>query len=142
MTTHLANTQVVELAAVYGIATRLVDGNDVAAVLTAAEDAVARARAGAGPTLIEAQTTRWRGHFEGDPQKYRLREELHAMTERDPITAWRTVLENHIGVATVELDRIESEVTAAVAADAEEAEAMPLSDADGLDRHVYPGDPR
>ncbi|MFT4286991.1 thiamine pyrophosphate-dependent dehydrogenase E1 component subunit alpha [Nocardioides sp.] len=135
---HLANPRVTELAAVYGMAAQQVDGNDVGAVLLSAREAVARARAGDGPTLIEARTTRWRGHFEGDPQRYRPREELQAMTERDPLPAWRAALVSSYGVAEEELDRMAAEVAAEVSAAAEQAEAMAPSDPAGLTRFVYP----
>src|SRR5258708_19797478 len=62
-----------------------VDGNDVEQVLRAATDAVDRARAGLGPTLLECVTYRWRGHFEGDPQPYRSQDEVAAWKERDPL---------------------------------------------------------
>ena len=52
----------------------------------AAGEAVARARAGDGPTLIEAVTYRWRGHFEGDPQPYRTQDEVTEWKARDPVT--------------------------------------------------------
>lgn len=138
LSSHLANPRVTDLAASYGMATRAVDGNDVGEVLRAARDAVSRARAGEGPTLIEASTTRWRGHFEGDPQRYRPREEIEAMTERDPLPAWRSVLESTYDVATEELDRMDAEIRSQVMSAADEAEAMPPSDPAGLCRFVYP----
>jgi pyruvate dehydrogenase E1 component alpha subunit len=60
--------------------------NDVDAIYTAAGDAVARARAGEGPTLLEIHTLRLWGHFEGDPQAYRP--ELADVPGRDPIPAY------------------------------------------------------
>ncbi|MDQ6523930.1 thiamine pyrophosphate-dependent dehydrogenase E1 component subunit alpha [Nocardioides sp. LHD-245] len=135
---HLANAEVTDLAAAYGMPAEKVDGNDVAAVLTAARAATARARSGAGPTLIEARTTRWRGHFEGDPQKYRAREEITAMTERDPLTHWRDVLHAAHGVPPAELDQVDADIADLVGAAVEAARAMPLSDPGGLSRHVYP----
>jgi len=65
-----------------------VDGNDVIKVYGAASDAVERARAGGGPSLIECKTYRWRGHHEGDPnrgRRYRTEEEIESWKERDPI---------------------------------------------------------
>lgn len=63
-----------------------VDGNDVMAVRDAAKAAVARARSGKGPTLIENKTYRFRGHYEGDPQKYRTKEEIRSwQNKKDPI---------------------------------------------------------
>jgi TPP-dependent pyruvate/acetoin dehydrogenase alpha subunit len=131
---HLANTRVAELVAPLGIAAVTVDGNDVAAVRAAAEDAVARGRAG-GPSLIELDTTRWRGHFEGDPQGYRDKEELRAIMERDPVQAWRTRLLAS-GVAEADLDAIETEARDEVDAAIAEAEAMQPSRVDELLRDV------
>ncbi|MGR6520337.1 thiamine pyrophosphate-dependent dehydrogenase E1 component subunit alpha (plasmid) [Rhodococcus erythropolis] len=139
---HLANPQVTDLAAAYGISAVQVDGNDVGAVLAASRDAVDRARAGEGPSLIEARTTRWRGHFEGDPQKYRPRAELQDMTDKDPIPAWRTTLVSTYGVDSDELDRIDARIAAEVSDAAQVAEAMVPSDPAGLTRFVYPEESR
>jgi pyruvate dehydrogenase E1 component alpha subunit len=73
-------------AAAYGIPGQRVEDNDVDAVYTAAGDAVARARAGDGPTLLEVHTVRMWGHFEGDAQGYRP--DLAGVPERDPIPAY------------------------------------------------------
>jgi pyruvate dehydrogenase E1 component alpha subunit len=75
-----------ERAAAYGMPGQRVDDNDVDAVYTAAGDAVARARAGEGPTLLEVHTLRLWGHFEGDPQAYRP--ELADVPGRDPIPVY------------------------------------------------------
>jgi pyruvate dehydrogenase E1 component alpha subunit len=66
-----------------------VDGNDVLAVYESVSAAAARARAGDGPTFIEAKTYRQRGHYEGDPMVYRSREEMAEWQGRDPIPAFR-----------------------------------------------------
>jgi acetoin:2,6-dichlorophenolindophenol oxidoreductase subunit alpha len=83
-----AHTNVARLAshaATYGIPNVTVDGNDASAVLDAAREGVAHARAGRGPTFIEALTYRMRGHYEGDPGKYRELSELADWKARDPI---------------------------------------------------------
>lgn len=72
-------------AAGYGIPGSSIDGNDVLAVHEAAARAVGRARRGDGPSLIEAHTIRWVGHFEGDAQAYRTKEEVEEGRRRDPI---------------------------------------------------------
>lgn len=72
-------------AAAYGIPGVTVDGNDLLAVYAATQAAVARARGGEGPTLIEAQTYRWKGHSKSDKQRYRTKEEVKEWQERDPI---------------------------------------------------------
>jgi len=137
-TVHLANTTVADLVRPYGIAAETVDGNDVAAVRAAARGAVDRARRGEGPTLLEFDTTRIRGHFEGDPQRYRPPEEIRAMTERDPLASWRGVLVEQGRVDAETLDAIERDVDAQVATANEDAAAMAPSRADELLRDVYP----
>lgn len=76
----------------YGIPGVTVDGNHVDEVFAAAETAVARARAGEGPTLIECKTYRIRGHFEGDDSLYRTKEEVAEARQRDPIDYWKAAL--------------------------------------------------
>ena len=77
--------QPANLAQAFKIPAETVDGNDVVAVRDAAVAAVALVRAGGGPCLIECKTTRVRGHFEGDPQKYRNAVEIEEIARRDPI---------------------------------------------------------
>jgi pyruvate dehydrogenase E1 component alpha subunit len=79
-------------AAGYGIPGVTVDGNDLLAVYRAVSTAVARARAGDGPTLVEALTYRWRGHSKSDRQRYRTRDEVKEWQDKDPITRLRTKL--------------------------------------------------
>jgi TPP-dependent pyruvate/acetoin dehydrogenase alpha subunit len=74
-----------ERAAGYGIPGVTVDGNDVYAVYDAVSGAVARARAGEGPTLVENVTYRWKGHSKSDKNLYRTREEIAEWREKDPI---------------------------------------------------------
>lgn len=79
-------------AAGYGMPGIMVDGNKVDETYAAAAEAVARARRGDGPTLIECKTYRIRGHFEGDDAYYRSKEEVQAARERDPIEYWKNAL--------------------------------------------------
>jgi len=72
-------------AKAYGIASYIVDGNDVAEVYTTAKEAVERARAGEGPILIEAKTFRRRGHAQHDPAEYIPKEQREFWEKRDPI---------------------------------------------------------
>jgi pyruvate dehydrogenase E1 component alpha subunit len=99
----------------YGIPGVIVDGSDVLAVYGAAKLAVERARAGEGPTLIEAKTYRFEGHFLGDPEPYRTKEEVaQARASRDPLIRFSAVLQQ-LGVATAaDLQRVDDEVKAAV----------------------------
>ena len=79
-------------AAGYGIPGVIVDGMDVLAMHEEMGKAVARARAGEGPTLIEAKTYRFHGHYEGDPQMYRSREEIEEWMKKDPIDKFKKQL--------------------------------------------------
>jgi pyruvate dehydrogenase E1 component alpha subunit len=72
-------------AAAYGMPGVLVPDNDPAGVYEAAQEAVARARAGEGPTLIEVRTDRLFGHYEGDPQSYRPADEFEGVKQRDVV---------------------------------------------------------
>jgi pyruvate dehydrogenase E1 component alpha subunit len=76
---------IADRAAAYDMPGVVVDGNDVVAVYEAASEAVKRARAGEGPSLIECKTYRHRGHFEGDPCAYRNDDELQEWKAKDPL---------------------------------------------------------
>ena len=82
-TQHAASLE--QRAAGYGIGYVAVDGNDVVATASAMEQVVAGIRAGDGPTLVEATTYRWHGHYEGDPESYRTEEEVREWEARDPL---------------------------------------------------------
>jgi pyruvate dehydrogenase E1 component alpha subunit len=96
-------------AASYAMTGVTVDGNDVLAVYEATRAAVARARAGEGPSFIEGLTYRYRGHYEGDPQVYRAREEVEHWQALDPIPRFRRVLVEQ-GVGEGEIEEAEGEV--------------------------------
>ncbi len=87
----------------------VVDGNDPIAVYEATREAVERARQGEGPTLIEAKTYRFRGHYEGDPQVYRLPGEMEEWLKRDPIPTFRERLLEK-GVSEAQIKEIEGQV--------------------------------
>jgi TPP-dependent pyruvate/acetoin dehydrogenase alpha subunit len=89
---EFAVSRLADRAAGYGIPGQQVDGNDVEAVFAAAEAAVAHARAGHGPTLIEAVTMRMRGHSIIDGAEYVPPAQLEAWARRDPIASYRAVL--------------------------------------------------
>jgi pyruvate dehydrogenase E1 component alpha subunit len=125
-------------AAGYGMPGVTVDGNDVLAVLSAAEAAAARARRGEGPTFLECKTYRVRGHFEGDPQRYKPADEQARWKDRDPVTSFRS----HLGATGIEsavLDTMDAEIERVVADAVAFGEAAPLPDAAGVTHHVYAG---
>ncbi|WP_262056632.1 dehydrogenase E1 component subunit alpha/beta [Streptomyces sp. STR69] len=99
-------------AAGYGIEYQHVDGNDVLAVAQTMTGLVARLRAGAGPVLLEAETYRWHGHYEGDPERYRPAEEVAAAKERDPLLIARRQLDAAAADAVDE--EIDKEIEAAI----------------------------
>jgi acetoin:2,6-dichlorophenolindophenol oxidoreductase subunit alpha len=76
----------------YGIPGISIDGNDILKVYETVSEAVVRARQGKGPTLIECKTYRWRGHFEGDAQGYKPKEEVDEWKQKDPIPRFRAYL--------------------------------------------------
>jgi acetoin:2,6-dichlorophenolindophenol oxidoreductase subunit alpha len=88
--TAIANNS--DRAAAYGIPGVFVKDNDPIALYEAAAEAVARARAGKGPTLIEVKTDRLFGHFEGDPQVYRTKEEMETLQKRDALKRYEQKL--------------------------------------------------
>ncbi|HEY3289732.1 MAG TPA: thiamine pyrophosphate-dependent dehydrogenase E1 component subunit alpha [Anaerolineae bacterium] len=96
-------------AASYAMPGVTVDGNDVFEVFRAATEAVERARRGDGPTLIEGLTYRYHGHYEGDPQVYRTRQEVEEWQKRDPIPSFRRVLIEH-GIEDSAIEEKEGEV--------------------------------
>ncbi len=100
-------------AASYAMPGVTVDGNDVFAVYEATRAAVERARNGAGPTLIEGLTYRYRGHYEGDPQVYRSRQEVEEWQGRDPLPRFRRALIEQ-GISDGEIEEKEGEVFALV----------------------------
>ena len=134
---HQAIKDVSDRAAAYGMPGIAVDGNDVMAVYEAASEAVARARKGQGPTLIECKTYRQHGHFEGDPAPYKPAEEQAAWMKRDPIPNFRKYLIDN-GVADEdELCGIEAGVAKEVSDAIEFAAAQPWPDADSVVVDVY-----
>lgn len=115
-------------AAAYGMAADLIDGNDVTVVYETVGRAVEQARAGDGPTLIEAVTYRHHGHSRTDPAKYRPEGELESWLARDPVAGTRQRL-LEAGVAAGELDEIDRRLREAMDAAVEAAEAAPVPDA-------------
>lgn len=104
---HAASLE--QRAAGYGVAFVAVDGNDVAATASAMQDVVTGVRAGGGPTIVEATTYRWHGHYEGDPERYRTEEQVQAGKAQDPLLAHQQRLVA-AGVAEADISRLEEVV--------------------------------
>ena len=89
----LAGGSVADRAKAYGIPGHLADGNDVLDVRKTVAKAVRRARQGKGPSIVENQTYRYSGHFQGEPQKYRTQDEVEEFRRsRDPIDRFKEAL--------------------------------------------------
>jgi pyruvate dehydrogenase E1 component alpha subunit len=127
--THVAQTlrirDIAERAPGYGIPGQVVDGMDVVAVYQSAARAVARARAGGGPTLLECKTYRFKGHSRGDPCGYRDREEFEHWSRRDPVELLRRRLLDDYKIESDRLEQIERACQAEVEAAVDFALASP-----------------
>jgi pyruvate dehydrogenase E1 component alpha subunit len=109
-------------AAAYGLESIIVDGNDADAVFEVTSLAIARARAGEGPSMIEAKTYRHGGHSRADPGKYRPDEELAEWLLKDPIPLYRSRLVE-MGVSEDDLLLLEADVDAEIETATNEAKA-------------------
>ncbi|GIV68730.1 pyruvate dehydrogenase (acetyl-transferring) E1 component subunit alpha [Caldilinea sp.] len=124
-------------ACAYGIPGVTVDGNDLLAVYCATKEAVERARSGGGPTLIEAQTYRWKGHSKSDKQRYRTKEEVKAWQERDPIARLAQKMLEASLLTENDLQQLQADVDAEIAAAIEFAKASPEPDPATIFEGVY-----
>ena len=133
-----ANPRFVDRAAAYGCHGEQVDGNDVLAVYEATRAAIGRARAGEGPTLIEALTMRMKGHAEHDDMKYVPQDQVLKWAQRDPIALFeKFLLANSVGPNLLQAiaQRVDDELTAELAS----AEASPLPVGESAATDVYFG---
>ncbi len=140
LSTVTLNPEIASRAAAYGIAGEAVDGNDVVAVWAAMARAAERARAGLGPTLIEAKTYRTVGHHEGDPVvgTYRSQDEVDRWTARCPVANFRTRLTDEYALATpAALADIETRIDAQVQAAIDFARDSAEPDPSTVMHHVY-----
>ncbi len=128
-----ANPVFVDRATSYGCFGEQVDGNDVLAVYEVTRRAIARARSGLGPALIEADTMRMRGHAEHDDMKYVPKALLEEWARKDPLLGYERYLLDQ-GLATPdELAAVKAEIEGALSEDLAWAEASPFPDpASGL----------
>lgn len=122
-------------AAGYGMPGERIEGNDPDLIALAAERAVARARAGEGPTLLEVETLRLWGHFEGDPQLYRP--ERDQAVQQDPIPRYEARLRSEGVLDDVGVKRAHDEATERVEAAIAAAKAAPLPDPAEATKYVF-----
>jgi pyruvate dehydrogenase E1 component alpha subunit len=125
-------------AGAYAMPGATVEGSDAIAVYEAAREAVRRARAGVGPTLLEVRTYRFMGHFEGDPDRYRDDEDRDRARSRDALASLRDRLVS-AGIESDEtLSVLHGEIEASVSDAVAFAKASPFPDAAEIGRYVYP----
>jgi TPP-dependent pyruvate/acetoin dehydrogenase alpha subunit len=124
-------------AKAYGIESAIVDGNDAVAVERTAREAVAHARAGRGPVLIEAKTMRMRGHAQHDAAEYVPKEMLEAWKKRDPLDQYEKFLnENRLWDAKTKKE-IDARIAREIQADVEFAENSPFPPPELAGQGVY-----
>jgi pyruvate dehydrogenase E1 component alpha subunit len=128
---------VADRAAGYGMPGVHVDGNDPLAVTSALDEALKRARRGAGPTFIECVTFRFRGHYFGDRMPYIPKEQLAAAIAADPVPRFRSHLAEAGICSADELDRIETDALEQVEAALKRVMSADAPTVEELDRDVY-----
>lgn len=128
---------VADRAAGYGMPGVRVDGNDPLAVTAALDDALRRARAGSGPTFLECETFRFRGHYFGDRMPYIPADQLQAALAADPVPRFRRRLAETGVCGEAELARIDDDAAATVEAALRTVLGADSPAADELDRDVY-----
>jgi pyruvate dehydrogenase E1 component alpha subunit len=126
-----------ERAAAYAMPGVTVDGNDFSAVAEAVGAAIARARAGEGPSLIESLTYRWRGHSKSDRNRYRSKDEIESWIARDPIERFRAELIAHGVLGVEDAAALAAEAEAEVAEGIAFAKASPAPSTAEVTRYVY-----
>jgi TPP-dependent pyruvate/acetoin dehydrogenase alpha subunit len=129
---------IADRATPFGIPSAQVDGSDAIAVYEATAQAVERARSGGGPTLIECDTYRYRGHHVGDPgESYRPQEERDEWLAKDPINRLREKMKTEKLASEAELDAEVREVESEVANAVEAAKKADYPDVSEVNQHVY-----
>lgn len=128
---------IADRAVAYSMPGVTVDGNDFSAVAEALHEAIARARAGEGPSLVENLTYRWRGHSKSDRNRYRTKDEIEEWMSRDPIARFRAELIAHGVLDEAEADAVEVEAKEAVAAGIEFARQSPAPGIGDVTKFVH-----
>jgi pyruvate dehydrogenase E1 component alpha subunit len=135
---HLGGNDIVGRAKAFGMPGEKVDGTDFFAVYQAVGKAVDRARNGGGPSAVEAKAIRFFGHFEGDPQLYRTKEEIKDLQENaDPIKNFIKAVTDAGQLTMDELTAIDAEILAMLDQKIEAAKAAPKPPGDALYTDVY-----
>ena len=125
-------------AAIYGIPSEVVDGNDVVAVNEAATRAIARARAGEGPTILELKTYRHGGHSRNDACGYRPKDEEKAwIQDHDPVKMFRERILKENVISEEDLEKLEAEVEAEIEEAVEYAKNAPMPENEAALHNVF-----
>ncbi|MEM9032725.1 MAG: thiamine pyrophosphate-dependent dehydrogenase E1 component subunit alpha [Pseudomonadota bacterium] len=132
-----AVASIAERAAAYAMPGRSIDGNDLSAVAEAVDAAVALARAGGGPSLIESVTYRWRGHSKSDRNRYRTKDEIEAWMAQDPIPRFADMLVEHGVITPDEISRLEADVVQSIDEAIAFAKGSPDPQTSEVTRDVY-----
>jgi pyruvate dehydrogenase E1 component alpha subunit len=120
----------------YNIPGKVVDGNDILEVYTAFKEAAEYVRAGNGPVLVEMKTYRMSGHYFGDNENYRTKEEVMTWKMKDPIKKCEEYLENY-GVGQEELNVLAKKIKEEVLDASAEAEKGPVPNPADLENDLY-----
>lgn len=136
-TWSVAADNIADRAAGFGMPGVIVDGFDFFGVHEVAGEAIERARAGGGPTLIEVKFTRYYGHFEGDQQTYRGDEVARALDDQDCLKTFRTRVTAAGELTHAQLDAIDGEVAALIDQAVAEALEAPKPTRNDLETDVY-----
>lgn len=128
---------IADRAAGFGMPAKAVDGRDFFAVFEAAREAIEHARTGGGPSAIEVTCMRQHGHFIGDAQAYRSREELERVRADDPLRLFRERVTGEGRLDAADLDAVDAECAKAIADAIEAAESAPVPSEDELTTDVY-----
>jgi TPP-dependent pyruvate/acetoin dehydrogenase alpha subunit len=137
LSAHTKVERLAQHAKTYGISASTVDGNDLFAVREAMSKAVEKCRAGKGPVFVECLTHRMRGHYEGDPAKYRELSQLAEWKKKDPIARVARALRSNKAMTDKELDTIEQEARERVEKAAEFSLSSPWPAVSAVDDQVY-----
>jgi len=137
LSAHTKVERLAQHAKPYGIPASTVDGNDLFAVREALSEAVEKCRAGKGPVFVECLTHRLRGHYEGDPAKYRELSQLAEWKKQDPIARVAAVLKKQKTVTEKDCESIEGEARELIEKAAAFALSSPWPAADDVNKQVY-----
>lgn len=140
ISTHVSHStsavHIADRAEGYRMPGKRIDGNDIVTVYEEFKEAAAYVRAGNGPVLIEAETYRMSGHYFGDNENYRTKDEVAEWKLKDPIKKCREYLDKH-GVQKEELDELAKRVHEEVLAASEEAKKGPVPNPGDLEDDLY-----